>query len=137
MRRIYVGKRTGSSTLVTIFEPKCRPYYIEPDPAYEKEITCFDWGRASKGALFLAQALLMDYLRGKEDSGHLAMLLREDFMYAVVTRLQPSWRLTTDEVGAFVSDALLSRKAQSDSVASQVEITIAGERDQQSCSNQA
>lgn len=129
MCRIYVGKRTGSSTVVTIFEPKCRPYYIEPDPAYEKEILCFDWGRPNKGALLLAQALLMDYLRGREDGGHLAMLLREDFMYAVVTRLQPGWRLTTDDIDAFVSEALLDRKTQLDRLASHAEIMVARERE--------
>jgi hypothetical protein len=87
----YAGRREGYAALVTV---NGRPLNPRLD-LWNHSPTGFEWGYGGSGPAQLALALLADHL----GDDHEAVLLHQDFKFAVVARLpKRGWTLTSREI---------------------------------------
>src|ERR1700739_2740244 len=93
--KIYRGKRTIDGLVVTVDgQPLGEHYEVKRFTKYG-----FEWTYEGDSPRQLALAILFDHL-GDADR---AIALSEPFMKSVIADLDNDWRLTADDVAAFVS----------------------------------
>ncbi len=93
--KIYEGRRTIDGLVVTVNgAPLSEHYGVKRFTKYG-----FEWTYEGDGPRQLALAILFDHLGDNVR----AIALSELFMKGVVANLDNDWRLTTDQVAAFVS----------------------------------
>jgi len=99
--KTYEGKRTIDGLVVTV---DGRPL---PEHSEIKQFTRrgFEWTYEGTSPQQLALAILFDFLGDPER----ALALSEPFMKEVVANLDNDWRLTGDEVGAYVAERHASK----------------------------
>ena len=99
--KTYEGKRTIDGLVVTV---DGRPL---PEHSEIKQFTRhgFEWTYEGTSPQQLALAILFDFLGDPER----ALALSESFMKEVVANLDNDWRLTGDEVGAYVAERHASK----------------------------
>jgi hypothetical protein len=92
--KVYDGKRSIDGLLVTV-DGKRLPEYYEV-----KQFTKngFEWTYEGESPQQLAMAILFDYLGDRER----AIALSEPFMKEVIANLDNDWRLTGDQIDAYV-----------------------------------
>jgi Family of unknown function (DUF6166) len=91
---VYEGKRTIDGLVVTVDGKKLDEHY---------EIKCFtkfgfEWSYEGVSPQQLALAILFDRLGDKEQ----AIKLCEPFMKTVIANLDNDWKLSSEEIDAFV-----------------------------------
>jgi hypothetical protein len=92
--KVYEGKRTMDGLVVTV-DGKNLPEHYEVKQFTRRG---FEWTYDGTSPQQLALAILFDFL-GDKDS---AIALSEAYMKDVVANLDNDWRLTGDEVAAYV-----------------------------------
>jgi hypothetical protein len=87
--KTYKGTRRANQSAVTVDgEPlKMRR------PSYDTRNISFTWGEESAGAERLALSILADCLHD-----HHALFFAHEFMEDVVSKLDPEWELTSDDI---------------------------------------
>jgi hypothetical protein len=93
--KVYEGKRTMDGLVVTV-DGKTLPEHYEVKQYTKRG---FEWTYDGTSPRQLALAILFDYLGDKDR----AIALSEPYMKDVVANLDNDWRLTGDEVAAYVS----------------------------------
>jgi hypothetical protein len=97
--KTYQGKRTMDGLVVTVDGAPLPEHYAVKQ--YTKR--GFEWTYEGTSPQQLALAILFDHL----GDGERAIALSEPFMKGVIANLDNDWRLTGDEIDAY----LLQRKA--------------------------
>ncbi len=92
--KIYVGKRTMDGLVVTV-DGKPLPEHYEVKQFTRRG---FEWTYDGTSPQQLALAILFDHLGDKER----AIALSESYMKDVIANLDNDWRLTSDEVDAYL-----------------------------------
>jgi hypothetical protein len=92
--KTYEGRRTMDGLVVTV-EGKPLPEHYEVKQFTKRG---FEWTYEGASPRQLALAILFDYL-GNKDS---AVALSEPYMKDVIANLDNDWRLTGDEVEAYL-----------------------------------
>jgi len=95
--KIYEGKRTMDGLVVTVDGQQL------PERYEVKQFTRrgFEWTYEGTSPQQLALAILFDHLGDKDR----AIALSEPYMKEVIANLDNDWRLTADEIDAFLSKA--------------------------------
>jgi hypothetical protein len=92
--KTYVGKRTIDGLVVTV-DGRPLPEHYEVKQFTKRG---FEWTYDGTSPQQLALAILFDYLGNKE----LAVALSQPYMKDVIANLDNDWRITGDEVGAYL-----------------------------------
>jgi Family of unknown function (DUF6166) len=92
--KIYEGKRTMDGLVVTV-DGKPLPEHYEVKRFTKRG---FEWTYDGTSPQQLALAILFEHLGDKER----AVALSEPFMKDVIANLDNDWRLTTDEIDAYL-----------------------------------
>ena len=92
--KIYEGRRTIDGLVVTV-DGRPLPEHYEVKQFTKRG---FEWTYDGTSPRQLALAILFDFLADKER----AVALSEPYMKDVVANLDNDWRLTGDEVGAYL-----------------------------------
>ena len=93
--KVYEGKRTMDGLVVTVDGKKLPEHYEVKQ--YTKR--GFEWTNDGTSPQQLALAILFDHLGDKDR----AIALSGPYMKDVIANLDNDWRLTGDEVAAYVS----------------------------------
>ena len=107
--KVYSGRREAHGCVVEVSEKLdhhsflVAVYPLKPrNDLVNHSPNGFEWGYAGSGPAQLSFALLLDYLGDKRLEK--AQKLYQRFKFAVITRLEPTWTLTGDEIEQILAD---------------------------------